>query len=72
MQELLVSDVWATIKKHGVRKKYEDAFVPSTITPSDPSFTEDAVVTRAGEFLEAWRLCVWAPHSYFIASTEEP
>jgi hypothetical protein len=60
------SDVWATLKEHGVRKKYEDAFVPSTITPADPSFSEDAVVARVGEFLEAWQHRRWALVAKFM------
>ncbi len=54
------SDLWTSMGRHAKRKRAEEGFIPTTLVKGEPSFAEDDVVGRAGEFLDAWQHGRWA------------
>jgi hypothetical protein len=53
------SDTWSALNRRAAYNRYENEFVPSMLTPSDPGFDSDEVVIEATEFLNAWRHKRW-------------
>jgi hypothetical protein len=53
------NETWAVLKRRAARKKHEKEFVPATIFATDPGFTDDEIVLRASEFLDAWSHGRW-------------
>lgn len=52
--------IWSTFKRQAAYKKFENEFVPSTLTSSQDGFDGDDVVQRAAAFLDAWEHGRWA------------
>ena len=52
-------ETWSALTRRAAYKKYQRAFKPSTLKPSDPRFSANEVVALASRFLDAWEHGRW-------------
>lgn len=62
------SDTWSTIRRYAAYKRYQEAFEPTSMTPTSTDFAESEVVAAASEFLVAWEHRRWG----HVAGFEPP
>lgn len=52
-------EIGQTVQQHAALERYNAEFSPTTVTPTAPTFTRDAVATRSRAFFEAWEHGRW-------------